>query len=45
MYQLPEPTRPTLDLLDEGVVIPGWTIVTWTATGPRLAWPPRHENE
>ncbi len=40
MYELPEPTRPTPDLLAAGVLIPGWTVVTWTPVGPRLAWPP-----
>ncbi len=45
MYQLPQPTRPTPDLLDHGVVVPGWTVVTWTAVGPMLAWPPRPASQ
>jgi hypothetical protein len=44
MYKLPEPTRPSPDLLSEGVQIPGWTVVTWTAVGPRLAWPPESHS-
>lgn len=40
MHPLPEPTRPDLELLERGHQVPGWTVVTWTALGPRLAWPP-----
>ncbi len=45
MYQLPEPRYPTHDLLERGVVIPGWTVVTWTTVGPRLAWPPAPSSQ
>ena len=40
MYQPPEPTRPSPALHAMGIPVPGWTVVTWTASGPRLAWPP-----
>jgi hypothetical protein len=40
MYQLPEPTPPTLELLTPGVQIPGLTAVAWTSVGPRITWTP-----
>jgi len=45
MYQAPEPTRPIPDLLAQGVRIPGWTVVTWTAVGPTMTWPPELRSD